>query len=376
MPKIAIAFAMFATACAGMVPGARADDRVLSYVSFNAGKAFESVITAEALGRTPSWNDSNPNPPLSARDAMRLADQLKGKLVQDTEDGRWGRVAMELRLATADHWYWLARYELEADGTGPTPDLIILVLMDGTVITPQVYPKRKYMTQVSGPLNESGYYFLQGTTLTDAELAHLQGMHSLDSITLNSAEVTDNGLERIGRLVQLKALCVTSPKVGDPGLEHLRGLSKLEHLILQSPQITDAGLRHLSGLSDLQYLYLEDCAVTGRGCEYLTGLKNLQDLTITYARIQGVGLGYLKDLSQLKSLDLEGNPLDDAGMVYLRGLVQLQVLNLTGTQVSDTGMEHLTQLNQLARLYLRDTAVTEDGVKMLRKALPDCDVVR
>ncbi len=378
MLRILIGTAMVMAAFGVPSIRARADDGELcSYVSLNSGKAFVSVITAEAVERTPRWNTSSPCPPLSAQNAMLLADKMKDELLDPRTDERWVRVAIELRQATDDHWYWLARYELDPDGwSGPLPDLIILVLMDGTVVTPRVYPERKYMTVVKGPQNETGQFFAQGKTLTDAGLAQLQGLHSLESITLDSAEVTDTGLKHIGGLVQLKALSVSSPKVGDPGLEHLRGLGQLESLILQSPQITDAGLHPLGDLTHLRYLYLGECAVTGRGCEQLKGLEGLQDLTICYARIQGDGLEYLGGLSQLKSLDLAGNPLDDVGMTHLRGLVQLQVLNLNGTRVTDAGLQNLAQLTQLVRLHLRDTAVTEEGLKMLRKALPDCDVVR
>ncbi len=378
MPKIAIAFAIVATACAGISMSVRADDQaIVSYVSFNAGKAFESVITAEALERTPAWNESNPNPPLSARSAMQLADQLKGKLVHDTEDGQWGRVAMELRLATADHWYWLARYELDTGTTGPIPDLIILVLMDGAVVTPRTYPERKFLSILGGgPLNQEGYFFLNGTKVTDGELAHLQGMRCLQSITLSSSEITDIGLGHLKELVQLKALNLSSPKITDAGLEHLRALNQLEHLTLQSPRITDAGLKHLGRMTSLRQLWLEDCAVTGRGLKHLKGLKNLQDLALKGAQIKGAGLGYLKGLCQLKMMDLEDNPVDDAGLLDLSGLIQLQELNLSSTGVTDAGLQHLTELKQLVSLYLRDTRVTDDGAKMLQEALPHCTICR
>lgn len=377
MARTAMTLVVVAAACGGVNQSVNADERaIVSYCSFDSGKAFESVITAEMLEHTPAWNDSNPNPPLSVRKAMQLADELRGKLVHDTEEGEWARVAMELRSATDDHWYWLARYEFEMDMTGPPLDLIILVLMDGTVVTPRVYPERRFLTRFGGPLNQEGYFFLQGTKVADGELAHLKGMRCLQSITLNSSELTDVGLRDLQELVQLEALTVSSPKITDAGLEHLQTLNRLEYLTLQSPGITDAGLKYFSRMTGLQQLWLEDCAVAGGGLEHLKGLARLSDLALRGAQIKGPGLEQLKSLSQLKMLDLEDNPLDDAGMAHLSGLVQLQELTLSSTQVTDAGLQHLTELKQLVRLYVRNTHVTDEGAKVLQKALPDCEVIR
>ena len=378
MLRILLGTAMVMAACCSSGICVKANARELcSHLSLNSGKAFVSVITAEAVERTPAWKESDSNPPLSAREAMQLADKLKDTLLDDTRGERRARVAMELRRATEDHWYWLARYELEPDAwSGPLPDLIILVLMDGTVVTPRIYPERKYRSvSGGGGLNEEGFY-VHGSAITNAELTHLEGLSRAECIHLSSSKVTDAGLMHLKKLTQLKALSVVSPAITDGGVEHLHGLEQLEYLTLQCPQITDSGLKQLGQMTRLRNLYLQDCTVTGSGCEYLKGLGNLQDLTMCYGKIKGAGLGSLKDLGQLKSLDLEGNPLDDVGMRELSDLVQLQVLNLSGTPVTDAGLQNLMQLKQLVRLYLRDTVVTEDGVKLLQNALPDCEVVR
>lgn len=103
---------------------------------------FKIEITEEAIQKTPAWRDENDNPPISVRRAIRLADGLRDKLVKDTTEWRW-------RLETASlvpwwpdlpsgRWFWEIRYHAYNEGgyTGPSNDLNLVVLMDGSVIQP------------------------------------------------------------------------------------------------------------------------------------------------------------------------------------------------------------------------------------------------
>ena len=53
--------------------------------------------------------------------------------------------------------------------------------------------------------------------------------------------------------------------VSDAGLAHLAGLTGLRWLYLYSTSVSDAGLAHLAGLTGLQWLYLSDTGVTDAG---------------------------------------------------------------------------------------------------------------
>jgi len=61
--------------------------------------------------------------------------------------------------------------------------------------------------------------------------------------------------------------------------------------------------------------------------------------------------------------------------VHFRKLSQLRRLDLDGTQVTDSGLENLRGLTQLRDLNLNGTDVTDAGVQLLRKALPNCQIV-
>src|SRR6185437_12206799 len=86
--------------------------------------------------------------------------------------------------------------------------------------------------------DEIEYIYLFRSKVTDAGLAQLQGLTSLQRIYLNNTQVTD------------------------PGLAHLQGLTNLRRLDLEYTQVTDAGLAHLQGLTSLQVLHLENTQVT------------------------------------------------------------------------------------------------------------------
>jgi hypothetical protein len=55
----------------------------------------------------------------------------------------------------------------------------------------------------------------------------------------------------------------------------------------------------------------------------------------------------------------------------------LEALDLTGTNVTDKGLRHLEHMSNLQILALTDCPnITDAGVSRLRKALPNCKILR
>jgi hypothetical protein len=73
---------------------------------------------------------------------------------------------------------------------------------------------------------------------------------------------------------------------------------------------------------------------------------------------------------------LDDTKVTDAWLATLEDLPTLERLDLDNTTVSDAGLKHLARMKALRRLCLVHTRVTETGVKMIKKALPECKVVR
>ena len=68
--------------------------------------------------------------------------------------------------------------------------------------------------------------------------------------------------------------------------------------------------------------------------------------------------------------------VNDAGLVHLKALKKLRVLDFEDTAVTDGAVVHLRSLESLRTLNLRGTKVTDRGVEEIRRALPDCEVIR
>ena len=165
--------------------------------------------------------------------------------------------------------------------------------------------------------------------------------------------------------------------ITDSGLVQLKGLTKLERLYLGfCPKITDAGLLHLKGLANLHTLWLVQTQVTDGGLVHLKGLK-LTSLTIPTQATTDLGLKhYLAALDTHTALNLARWRITDAGLVHLKGLSSLQKLNLLGTPITDAGLVHLNGLTNLQTLNFSFTKVTDAGVAELKKALPNCKILR
>ena len=68
--------------------------------------------------------------------------------------------------------------------------------------------------------------------------------------------------------------------------------------------------------------------------------------------------------------------LTDADLESLKHLTQIEQLWLPGSNVTDAGLVHLRGMTKLRYLDFRGSSVTDAGINDLKKALPNCDIVR
>ncbi len=114
----------------------------ISHSSYACGKRYVVTIAYAALDKAPKWAEADENPPLSAKKALKAANDMKDSLMKDSEKPKWILRSLDLRPAGDDRWYWTANYEEEPlNGrrlAGQPPSLKLVVLMDGTAIKPEV----------------------------------------------------------------------------------------------------------------------------------------------------------------------------------------------------------------------------------------------
>lgn len=111
---------------------------------------------------------------------------------------------------------------------------------------------------------------------------------------LADGEISDAALEPLKDMPNTTWLNLRGTAVTDAGLAHLAPLKSLEKLHLERTKITDAGLEHLKGLENLRYLNLYGTAVTDAGIDHLAGLKNLERLYVWETKVTEAGIEKIK----------------------------------------------------------------------------------
>src|SRR5436190_1767277 len=79
----------------------------------------------------------------------------------------------------------------------------------------------------------------RGTAVSDADLACLEGLVTLQRIYLDGTQVTDAGLAHLAGLTDLESLWINETRITDAGLAHLRELDRLTEVALNDTQVTD-----------------------------------------------------------------------------------------------------------------------------------------
>ncbi len=145
----------------------------------------------------------------------------------------------------------------------------------------------------------------------------------------------------------------------DAGLAHLQGMRELELLWLSGPGLTDAGLKALGNLSKLQNLGLGGVRVTDDGLWSLRGLKELTHLNLDGTLVTDGGLESLKPLTQLEDLRLNGTGVSNAGLVDLQGLTRLRAVHLKNTNVSAAGAEDFKKATPACQIFTEPARMTD-----------------
>ena len=124
-----------------------------------------------------------------------------------------------------------------------------------------------------------------------------------------------------------------------------------------------------------------DLGVVGPGqldeaIQQLSGFRN--KLTWLDCSELALSSDFFKQLQQcinLQRLHLNGTDVTDKQLDALSQLADLSYLNLYNTQISDAGLDALHASSSLRKIFLSQTQVTANGIALLKKALPELEVV-
>jgi hypothetical protein len=101
--------------------------------------------------------------------------------------------------------------------------------------------------------------------LTDAGLKQLEGMMKLHTLNLSGSKFTNAGLAAVCEIKSLQVLEFSFSQVTDAGLKPLVGLKNLEALNLTGCKLTNGALKELRQLKTLQSLWTSQTEITAAG---------------------------------------------------------------------------------------------------------------
>ena len=210
---------------------------------------------------------------------------------------------------------------------------------------------------------------LSSCKVSDADLEHLRGLPSLDTLNLSRTPISGAALKAIADDVNLTQLDLTECKSLDAAaLQPLSGLTKLTWLSLRDTGLPDAALAHLSDLTQLRHLDLYATATTDAGLIYLEKLTSLDFLHLTNTQVNGDGFSHLEKLTSLCTFFSNGHVTSDLSIQHLRNLKRMHTLWINDAQISDDTLRWIAELPQLGELNVDGRQLTDAGLKALAKA--------
>jgi cell wall assembly regulator SMI1 len=94
---------------------------------------------------------------------------------------------------------------------------------------------------------------------TDADLAHLPPLPTVEQLDLRYTYVTDAGLAHLARLPAVDSLTLEMTEVTDAGIGHLAALSKLKWVNLNHTKVTIRGVRELQAAHPAIHVTAHNC---------------------------------------------------------------------------------------------------------------------
>jgi len=213
--------------------------------------------------------------------------------------------------------------------------------------------------------NLSRLQIYKSDVLSDA-FAVLPKLTRLTSLSLGEYPVTDEVIGYAGQIKGLKSFDHTQSSMTPAGfLKFLDGVESLEQLTLFGDYVDDVCLKRIGQMKNLKRFWTNSKAITAAGWVHLAGLTKMEDLYLSETNFGDDDVPSLKGMTSLKSLGLSKTNITDVGIESLAGLTKLHDLGLDSTKVTDKGMEALEEMTELENLSVGMTDVTAKGLALV-----------
>lgn len=214
--------------------------------------------------------------------------------------------------------------------------------------------------------------------LTDQQATEISRSASLEDISVNGEELTDDGFKALASLPKLSRLSVAFASLSPQTIAHLAKSPSLENLCLATP-VSEIGTAELTAIASLPHLKALQITINvNNNDEGMAALAhratklNTLDLIASSALTQQT-MQHLANMSSLEHLNLTGCTLNEEDLMELRHSTSLKSLNLTDVEFSRTTAQALATIPTLTTLhtYIDDTdeealrAFIGSGVKFI-----------
>ncbi|HET6882038.1 MAG TPA: hypothetical protein VFI31_17860 [Pirellulales bacterium] len=213
---------------------------------------------------------------------------------------------------------------------------------------------------------------LDGADISQVKAAEWPRLAALTTLSLERCQVTDDALLGIARIPHLQKLTLRRATVDDRGLAALSHCKALELVDLLFTNVTPSGVEQLAAALPNVVIY-----ATSTDAEIADAPLPPARLSVMRSAAPPELAEILREFSQVRWLYANGGDTGDGTVaLLLQAHERLEYLNLAGADITDAVIPHAKTLTGLKHLDLRRTRVTETGLAQLRRALPECEILR
>jgi len=171
----------------------------------------------------------------------------------------------------------------------------------------------------------------------------------------------DEGPRLVRELGRVYKVSFAATSVTDAGLAPLNGLTTIEFLDLSETKVQGPGLFNLRGMP-LWSLSLSSTPVDDAGFAQLPDFPELRDLYLAKTHLSSGFLERLRAFPRLRTLDLSYLPVTDDIVRQLSEL-PLEELYLNNTQITAKSLPYLLKMTTLRRPYFCQTKITAEDIR-------------
>jgi len=122
--------------------GETEDMKGVTYVDRALSQAFVTTISDDLVEKSPAWDRTEANPPVSAKSALGIAEQFRRERLKGAPGWQWQLQSLALLPldGQSNKWCWSVTFvanRVEGGSSGIPPVFTVVVLMDREVIVPQ-----------------------------------------------------------------------------------------------------------------------------------------------------------------------------------------------------------------------------------------------